>query len=175
MSTHALSTADWHVRAATLKYETRHFIDGQFVDSVAGGRLTVVNPATGQPLCEVSAGTAEDIDRAVAAAKRCFASRDLEPDGAARPSGGAVAPIARLIEANAERFALLDTLCMGKPIRDMLGIDIPAAVQNFAYFAELCDKIDGAVTATAADAFHYILREPLGRRRLPSCRGTIRS
>jgi gamma-glutamyl-gamma-aminobutyraldehyde dehydrogenase len=161
MTTHALSTADWHVRAATLKYETRHFIDGQFVDSVAGGRLTVINPATGMPLCEVSAGTAEDIDRAVAAAKRCFASRDWSRM-APRDRLGVLSRLSRLIEANAERFALLDTLVMGKPIRDMLGIDVPAAAQNFAYFAELCDKIDGAVTATAAGAFHYILREPLG-------------
>src|SRR3974390_2395866 len=44
----------------------------------------------------------------------------------------------------------------------MLSIDVPSAVQTFTYFAELSDKIDGAVTATAADAFHYILREPLG-------------
>jgi len=161
MTTHALSTADWHVRAATLKYETRHFIDGQFVDSVAGGRLSVVNPATGMVLCEVSAGTAEDIDRAVASAKRCFASRTWSRM-APRERLGVLSRLSRLIEANAERFALLDTLVMGKPIRDMLAIDIPAAVQNFAYFAELCDKIDGAVTATAAGAFHYILREPLG-------------
>ena len=161
MSTHALSTADWHVRAATLKYETRHFIDGQFVDSVAGGRLSVVNPATGMVLCEVSAGTSEDIDRAVAAAKRCFASRTWSRM-APRDRLAVLSRLSRLIEANAERFALLDTLVMGKPIRDMLAIDIPAAVQNFAYFAELCDKIDGAVTATAAGAFHYILREPLG-------------
>jgi gamma-glutamyl-gamma-aminobutyraldehyde dehydrogenase len=161
MSTHALSSAEWHVRAATLKCETRHFIDGQFVDSVAGGRLTVINPATGMPLCEVSAGTAEDIDRAVAAAKRCFVSRAWSRM-APRDRLGVLSRLSRLIEANAERFALLDTLAMGKPIRDMLTIDIPAVVQNFAYFAELCDKIDGAVTATAADAFHYILREPLG-------------
>jgi acyl-CoA reductase-like NAD-dependent aldehyde dehydrogenase len=161
MTTNALSTADWHVRAATLKYETRHFIDGQFVDSVAGGRLTVVNPATGMALCEVSAGTAEDIDQAVAAAKRCFASRAWSRM-APRDRLAVLSRLSRLIEANAERFALLDTLVMGKPIRDMLGVDIPAAVQNFAYFAELCDKIDGAVTATAAGAFHYILREPLG-------------
>jgi gamma-glutamyl-gamma-aminobutyraldehyde dehydrogenase len=161
MTTHALSTADWHVRAATLKYETRHFIDGQFVDSVAGGRLSVVNPATGMVLCEVSAGTSEDIDRAVAAAKRCFASRTWSRM-APRDRLAVLSRLSRLIEANAERFALLDTLVMGKPIRDMLAIDIPAAVQNFAYFAELCDKIDGAVTATAAGAFHYILREPLG-------------
>ena len=73
-----------------------------------------------------------------------------------------MAAFARLIEENTERFALLDTLCMGKPITDMVTIDVPAAAKNFAYFGELIDKIDGTVTATAADAFHYILREPLG-------------
>ena len=51
---------------------------------------------------------------------------------------------------------------MGKPITDMVSIDVPAAARNFAYFGELIDKIDGTVTATAPDAFHYILREPLG-------------
>ncbi len=44
----------------------------------------------------------------------------------------------------------------------MVTIDVPSAARNFAYFGELIDKIDGQVTATAADAFHYILREPLG-------------
>jgi acyl-CoA reductase-like NAD-dependent aldehyde dehydrogenase len=51
---------------------------------------------------------------------------------------------------------------MGKPINDMVTIDVPAAARNFEYFGELIDKIDGSVTNTAADAFHYILREPLG-------------
>ena len=58
MTLASLSTSDWHARAASLRYETRHFIDGKFVDSVKKGRFTVVNPATGAPLCEVSAGTA---------------------------------------------------------------------------------------------------------------------
>jgi len=75
MNLTSLTTKDWHARAAGLRYETRHFIDGQYVDSAARGRFTVVNPATGAPLCEVSAGTAADIDLAVAAAKRSFASR----------------------------------------------------------------------------------------------------
>jgi acyl-CoA reductase-like NAD-dependent aldehyde dehydrogenase len=44
----------------------------------------------------------------------------------------------------------------------MLTIDVPQAAMNFAFFAELVDKIEGVVTTTAADAFHYILREPLG-------------
>jgi acyl-CoA reductase-like NAD-dependent aldehyde dehydrogenase len=159
----SLSTdrAGWHARAAALRLETRHFIDGEFVDSLAGGRLTVINPASAEVLCEVSAGTGADIDRAVASARRCFASRAWRGI-APRERLAVLARFAQLIEASAERFALLDTLAMGKPIRDMLATDIPLAAQNFAYFAELSDKIDGAVTATAADAFHYILREPLG-------------
>ena len=161
MSLASLSTSDWQARAARLRYERRHFIDGKFVDSAAKGRFTVVNPATGSPLCEVSAGTSEDIDLAVAAAKRTFYSRKWSRK-APRDRMAVLAAFSRLIEENAERFALLDTLCMGKPITDMVSIDVPAAAKNFAYFAELIDKIDGMVTATAADAFHYILREPLG-------------
>ncbi len=156
-----LTKNDWHQRAAKLRYETRHFIDGRYVDSVAGGRFKVVNPATAQVLCEVSAGAAADVDLAVAAAKRSFASR-VWSRKAPRERMAVLVAFARLLEANAERFALLDTLCMGKPIRDMLTIDIPQAATNFAFFAEFVDKIDGAVTATAADAFHYVLREPLG-------------
>jgi acyl-CoA reductase-like NAD-dependent aldehyde dehydrogenase len=157
----SLTTKDWHGRAAATRYETRHFIDGQYVDSVARGRFTVVNPATGAPLCEVSAGTAADIDLAVAAAKRSFASR-VWSRKAPRDRMAIMAAYSRLLEENNEKFSLLDTLCMGKPITDMVTIDVPAAARNFAYFGELIDKIDGMVTATAADAFHYILREPLG-------------
>ena len=51
---------------------------------------------------------------------------------------------------------------MGKPIRDMLAVDVPQSALTFRYFAELSDKVEGAVTATAVDAFHYTLREPLG-------------
>jgi gamma-glutamyl-gamma-aminobutyraldehyde dehydrogenase len=161
MSLLDLKAADWHARATKINYETRHFIDGEFVDSVGGGRFPVINPATAAVLCEVSAGEAADIDRAVAAAKRCFASRKWSRM-APRDRMAVLNRLSVLLEKNAEALALLDTLCMGKPIRDMLSIDIPSAAQNFAYFGELIDKIDGAVTATASDAFHYILREPLG-------------
>jgi len=161
MNLTSLTTKDWHARAAGVRYETRHFIDGQYVDSVARGRFTVVNPATGTPLCEVSAGTAADIDVAVASAKRSFASR-VWSRKAPRDRMAVMAAYSVLLEKNAEKFSLLDTLCMGKPITDMVTIDVPSAARNFAYFGELIDKMDGTVTATAADAFHYILREPLG-------------
>ena len=153
--------AEWHARAKALRYETRHFINGAYVDSQDGARLAVINPATGVELTTVSAGSAADIDLAVQAAKRCFASK-VWSRRAPRERLAVMSRFAALIEAHTEKFALLDTLTMGKPIRDMVGIDIPAAAQNFAYFGELIDKIEGAVTATASDAFHYILREPLG-------------
>jgi gamma-glutamyl-gamma-aminobutyraldehyde dehydrogenase len=161
MNLTSLTTKDWHARAAAARYETRHFIDGQYVDSVARGRFTVVNPATGAPLCEVSAGTAADIDVAVAAAKRSFYSR-VWSRKAPRERMAVMQAYSRLLEQNVEKFSILDTLCMGKPITDMVTIDVPSAARNFAYFGELIDKIDGSVTSTAADAFHYILREPLG-------------
>jgi acyl-CoA reductase-like NAD-dependent aldehyde dehydrogenase len=161
MSLQQLTTADWHARAGKLKFETRHLIGGKLTDSVKRGRFAVVNPATGESLCEVSAGTSEDIDAAVAAAKTCFYSR-VWSRMAPRDRAAVLIKFGQLIEAHSEQFSLLDTLCMGKPIRDMVNIDVPAAALNFTYFAELIDKIDGAVTATAADAFHYILREPLG-------------
>jgi len=157
----SFDTREWHERAGRLRYETGHFIDGRHVDSLAGGRFTVVNPATGEPLCEVSAGSAADVDLAVSAAKRACASR-VWSRMVPRDRMAVMAAYARLIRDHTEQFALLDTLCMGKPINDMVTIDVPAAARNFEYFGELIDKIDGAVTNTAADAFHYILREPLG-------------
>jgi gamma-glutamyl-gamma-aminobutyraldehyde dehydrogenase len=161
MSLASLTTSDWQARAGRARYETRHFIDGKFVDSVNKGRFTVVNPATGSPLCEVSAGTKEDIDAAVASAKKAYYSRAWSRK-APRERMAVLAAFSQLIKDNTERFSLLDTLCMGKPITDMVNIDVPAAALNFAYFGELIDKIDGQVTATAQDALHYILREPLG-------------
>lgn len=64
----------WQAAAAKArkKAETRLFIDGKFVDAKKGGRFKSINPADGQVIAEVSAGTAEDIDRAVASARKAF-------------------------------------------------------------------------------------------------------
>ena len=164
MTTDSLASRDartWAKRASALKFETRHFIDGAFQDSTRASRFPVINPATGEVLAEVPAGSARDIDRAVKAARKAFNSH-VWSRMAPRDRAAILSRFADLIEANAESFALLDTLCMGKPITDMLNIDIPQAVMTFRYFAEAIDKIEGAVTATDRAAFHYILREPLG-------------
>ena len=154
------SRAEWHCLAAELHYATGHFIHGEHV-ATRGGRFTVVNPATAEPLCVVAAGDATDIDAAVASGRRAFREgtwRRMAP----RDRLEVLNRLAALIEKHTARFTLLDSLCMGKPVRDMVAVDVPQSALTFRYFAELSDKVEGTVTATAVDAFHYTLREPLG-------------
>ncbi|SOD95462.1 aldehyde dehydrogenase [Caenispirillum bisanense] len=157
----AHTLAYWKDKAATLVPEGRLFIDGRFVDAVGGGRFETVNPATGAVVAEVARGTAVDVERAVASAHRAFRSgvwSRRDP----RDRMTVLARFADLIEAHAEEFALLDTLDMGKPISDMLNIDIPGSLSSIRFFAEAVDKMEGVVTNTTASAVHYIVRQPLG-------------
>ena len=71
----------------------RNYIGGKWVDGSDGGRITLLNPATGRPLAEVARATAADVDRAVAAARRCVDSRalvDMRPMARGRASRGEV-------------------------------------------------------------------------------------
>ncbi|MEO7937708.1 MAG: aldehyde dehydrogenase family protein, partial [Burkholderiaceae bacterium] len=69
---------------------------------------------------------------------------------------------ADLLERHASELALLETLDMGKPISDVLNIDLPEVLRTVRYFAECIDKIEGAVTHTAPGSLHMIVHEPLG-------------
>lgn len=157
------SRADWHSIADRLRgrFETRHFIDGEFCDAIDGGRFETVNPATGETIAEVAAGNAKDIDRAVAAANRSFRAGTwsrMEP----RERMKVLYDFAALVEANAEELAILDSLDMGKPISDMVSVDIPLVAETIRFMAECIDKVDGSVTNTADDQLGLILRQPLG-------------
>jgi len=154
---------DWH-RAADREreaLETRLFIDGQFVDAADGGRFETVDPATGETLAEMALAREGDVDRSVAAARRAF--NDGRWTGLApRERMEILYRFAALIDAHAERLALLDTLDMGKPIADMLGIDLPSCVETIRFMAEYVDKMEGSVTNTERDVMHFVLREPIG-------------
>ena len=146
---------------AQKKLETRLFIDGKFVDARKGGRFTSVNPATGEAFAEVAAGTAEDIDRAVAAARKAFKSGSWSKM-APRARMEVMNRFAALVDENAEALAVLETLDMGKPISDVVNIDLPAVVETIRFMAECIDKVDGAVTSTESGVVHMVLREPYG-------------
>ncbi|MCI0518010.1 MAG: aldehyde dehydrogenase family protein [Woeseiaceae bacterium] len=159
----AYTSKDWKKAADKVlaSAETRFFIDGHYVDAVDGGRFENSNPANREVIATMAAANARDVDVAVAAARRAF--RDKRWSGLApRARMEILYNYTRLIGENAEQLALLDTLDMGKPIRDMLNIDLPAVIQTIQFMAEYIDKIEGSVTNTASDIMHYVLREPIG-------------
>lgn len=159
MSEH--KTINWQQRAAQLSLEGRLFINGKYCDALDGGRIEVVNPATGEVLTHAAAGSEKDIDAAVAcalAAHRRGVWRTLAP----RERAAVLYRFADLIDAHSETLALLDTLCMGKPIRQTLRGDIPECAKTIRYFAECADKLEGRANTPRHDVLHYVLREPLG-------------
>jgi acyl-CoA reductase-like NAD-dependent aldehyde dehydrogenase len=156
-----LTHADWASRAAALKPDGRHVIGGQRLAARSGATFDSINPANGTVLAPVARGDAADIDLAVASAQAAWADRrwrGLAP----RTRMDILLRFADKVEQQAEVLALLETLDMGKPISDVLNIDLPEVLRTIRYFAECIDKIEGAVTHTAPGALHMIVHEPLG-------------
>ncbi|HET9346126.1 MAG TPA: aldehyde dehydrogenase family protein, partial [Candidatus Limnocylindrales bacterium] len=142
-------------------FRTKAFIDGAFRDAASGETFVTENPATGQPLAQIAAGDAADIDTAVRAARRAFDDgrwSRLAPAERKRT----LLRFADLLEANLEELALLDSLEAGKPITDTREVDVPDAVHTFRWFAEAIDKMFDAVSPTGPDALGLIVREPVG-------------
>ncbi|WP_353475426.1 aldehyde dehydrogenase [Salipiger sp. H15] len=148
-------------RAAALTFRTQAWIDGRYVPSASGARFETVNPATAEVLTDVARGGAEDIDRAVAAARRAFDDRRW----AGKTPGErkeVLLRLAALLRENLEEFALLDTLDMGKPIWETVNVDAPGSAHFFQWHAEAIDKLYDEVAPTGGRDLALIRRVPLG-------------
>ena len=144
-----------------LALRTRLFIDGAFVDARGGRRFTTENPATGQPIAEVAEGGPEDVDLAVAAARR--AADDgrwsrLNPGDRKR----LLIAWADLIAAHNRELALIETLDSGKPISDTATVDILETANCIRWHAEATDKLYGQVAPAPEGIVATITREPVG-------------
>jgi len=144
---------------AGLQVETRLFIGGEFVDSVEGGRIPVLNPHDNSTLAEVSEARPADIDRAVTAGRTAFAPWKRTP---AADRGRLLYKLADAIEADADHLSRLETLDTGHPIRDTRALDVPRTVATFRYFAGIADKIDGRIVPVEPGFLNYVTREPVG-------------
>ncbi len=139
----------------------RLFIDGQWSDAASGATFPTVNPATEEPITSVAEGGAADVERAVGAAERAFASGPWgKMPGAER--GRILWKIGDLIDANLQEMARLETLDQGKTIGDSSRVDVPMAAECFRYFAGWASKIEGEVVPVRAASLNYTLREPIG-------------
>ncbi|NTF84155.1 aldehyde dehydrogenase [Agrobacterium rhizogenes] len=158
----AVSThATWHQKAEKLKLEGGLFIDGTLLPARSGKLFESINPANGAVIAEVAQGDAIDIDCAVASGLKAF-KFGVWSRKAPRERMAVMLRFADLIEAHREEFALIDTMDMGKPISEMLNVDIPLALLCFRFTAECIDKVQGSVGATSPDILSYVLRQPLG-------------
>ena len=107
---------DWQAMAGTLSIRTQAFIDGKYVDAASGKTFDCVSPIDGRVLGQVADGQEEDINRAVAAARRSF---DAGAWSNARPTHRkkVLLKLTQLIEQHADELALLESLDMGKPVK----------------------------------------------------------
>ena len=142
-------------------WPTGLFIDGSWTEGTDGVTWTVTNPANGEALAEVAVAAPQDVDRAVAAARRAF---DDGPWPRMEPleRGRLLFRLAERIREQCEELALTDTLNIGKPIRDTRGFDVPCAASLFESYAGLADKIAGKCFGTLPDNVTMQFREPMG-------------
>ncbi|MFE0494177.1 aldehyde dehydrogenase family protein [Streptomyces albidoflavus] len=114
------------------------FIDGEFTEAADGQVFKTLSPSTEEVLSEVARAGAEDVDRAVRAARRAFGPWSALP-GAERAKY--LFRIARIIQERSRELAVLETLDNGKPIKETRDSDLPLVAAHFFYYAGWADKL----------------------------------
>jgi aldehyde dehydrogenase (NAD+) len=136
-------------------------IDGKWVDAASGKRFQTHNPATGELLASVAEGDAEDINRAVAAARRAFEG----PWSKVKPyeRQGLLLKLADLVERHFDELSMLDTLDMGAPISRTRGTK-QRVLGMLRYYAGQATALHGETIENSlpGDIFSYTLKEPVG-------------
>lgn len=136
-------------------------INGEAVDAASGATFETHNPATEERITTVAEAGAEDVDRAVRAARAAFESGPwpkMKPAERAR----VLHRLGDLILENADEIARLETMDNGKPIFESRHIDIPMVAGCFHYFSGWASKLTGETTDVSPAFFTYTLREPVG-------------
>lgn len=136
----------------------RNLVNGAFVPAKDGALLDNLGPATGQVIARIPRSAKADVDMAVAAAKAAL-------PGWARTSMAERAAlldrVADRIEARLDELAALESRDTGKPVSLAKSLDIPRAIANFRFFADLVRTQSGESSAMA-DALNYTHRAPAG-------------
>jgi aldehyde dehydrogenase (NAD+) len=118
------------------------FIGGKFVEPHSGKWFETLNPATEETLAEIAEADAEDVDRAVKAARQAYEKTWRKISASDRSKY--IFRIARLIQEKARALAVVETMNGGKPIKESRDVDIPLAAAHFFYYAGWADKLEYA-------------------------------
>ncbi|THF57054.1 aldehyde dehydrogenase [Ollibium composti] len=156
-----LGHKDWIGKAAAIRFRDKAFIDGKPVAARSGRTFASINPATGGTLAEVASCGEEDIDLAVAAARRSFES-GVWSRAAPAHRKEVLLRLAALLRENLHELALLESLDMGKLVNDAATVDVPGSAAIFQWYAEAIDKLYDEVAPTGTGNLALVRREPLG-------------
>ncbi|WP_342513600.1 aldehyde dehydrogenase family protein [Sporosarcina sp. FSL K6-1522] len=137
------------------------YINGEYVPAIGGKTFNVVNPANEEVIAQVSEAQAEDIEVAVAAARKAFDEGEWTKMAAADRSH-LIYKFADLLEENREELAQLEALDNGKPYEVALADDVDGTVQHFRYYAGWATKLLGKTTPISPDYLNYTVHEPVG-------------
>ncbi|MGL6181802.1 MAG: aldehyde dehydrogenase family protein, partial [Aestuariivirga sp.] len=156
-----MSTPDYRAMIPGLVYRNQAFINGRPVPAASGRTFDCVSPIDGRVLTQVAECDAEDVNRAVAAARAAFEKGGWS---ACHPQKRkkVLTRFAELILKHRDELALLETLDMGKPIASAAGGDIPASAQAIQWYGEAADKQYDDVAPYRPDSVALITREPIG-------------
>ncbi len=138
------------------------YIGGEWVESESGSTFNVYNPSTGEVLTKVAKAGKEDVKKAIEAAREAF---DKGPWPRMTPAERSkiIWKIADLVEQELERFAMLETLNQGKPIKLARDSDLPLGIDNIRFFAGACRNLEGKASYEYNGIGTWIIRrEPIG-------------
>lgn len=136
-------------------------IGGQWRDSTSGKTLDCINPANGQVVAKIAAGNREDVNAAVAAARRAFDGPWSKVKPFERQS--LLLRLADLVDKNFEELSLIDTINMGAPLSRTLG-NRRHIVGRLRYYAGLATSMHGETIPNSmpGELLSYTLKEPIG-------------
>ncbi|WP_428674574.1 aldehyde dehydrogenase family protein [Roseibium sp.] len=138
----------------------QNFIDGTWVDGADGSRITVTDPATGEPVSEVARAMPADVDRAVAAARKRFESRTLQ-DMRPNVRGDLMLEVADQLEHLADEIATLECFDNGKTLA--AGRAEVALTQRYLrYYGGMADKLEGRQIPLGDGLLDYTMHVPYG-------------
>ena len=156
-----LSCAEYEAIAKSLKFPTQAFINGEFVPAMSGKTMPTINPATGKEIAKVASCGKEDVDKAVAIARKVFNSgvwSKMHPTERKK----IFLRFIELVEKNTVEISVLESLDSGKPIRDCLTNDVPETLLCLEWHAEYADKMYGGISPSGEGAVGMIVKEAAG-------------
>ncbi|CAK8563055.1 unnamed protein product [Lathyrus sativus] len=140
---------------------TQLLINGKFVDAASGKTFPTYDPRTGEVIAQVAEGDAEDINRAVSAAREAFDNGPW-PKMTAYERSCILLRFADLVEKHNDEIAALETWNNGKLYNQAAKTEIPMVVRLFRYYAGWADKIHGMTVPADGDYHVQTLHEPIG-------------